>query len=321
MADIDAFANRLKKNSRHLARWAKRDQVFCYRLYDCDVPEFPLQIDLYQTEQGPRVHLQEVDTGWQQTDSEHQEFVDAAIAAIGDVLGIETAAVAFKRRFRQRVNKALDQQYQASGEAGEDLIVAEGGSRFIVNLKAYLDTGLFLDHRMTRRLIGERAPGRRFLNLFAYTGSFSVYAARAGAKSTLSVDLSNTYCNWARRNFEVNGIEALTHRIERADVLVWLQHEVARGGRYDLIVLDPPSFSNSKKMTDIFDVQRDHARLVRQCMAVLETDGELMFSNNLRSFELDAEISKQYQVDDITRQTIPPDFRDQRIHHAYLIRA
>jgi 23S rRNA (cytosine1962-C5)-methyltransferase len=320
MADLTAFANRLKKNARHLGRWARRENIFCYRLYDCDVPEFPLQIDIYQTEQGVRMHLQEVDTGWQQTEEEHANFVAGVVEAMGSALGIGAAAIAFKWRFRQRVHKALDQQYQASGETGEDLVVQEGACRFIVNLKAHLDTGLFLDHRITRKMVAQRAPGKRLLNLFAYTGSFSVHAAKAGARATLSVDLSNTYCNWARRNLELNQIEALTHRIERADVLVWLEQEIARGGRYDLIVLDPPSFSNSKKMSDSFDVQRDHARLIGQCMALLDAGGELLFSNNLRSFELDEKLRADYRVDDITRRTIPEDFRDQRIHHAYLLR-
>jgi 23S rRNA (cytosine1962-C5)-methyltransferase len=320
MADFTAFSNRLRKGARHLGRWARREHIFCYRLYDCDVPEFPVQIDLYLTEQGPRVHLQEVDTGWQQSEEEHQIFIDGVIEAIAAVLEIDSSAIAFKLRVRQRVNRALDQQYQATGETGEDLIVQEGSARFIVNLDAYLDTGLFLDHRITRQMIGQRARGKRFLNLFAYTGSFSVHAAQGGAKSTLSVDLSNTYCSWARRNLELNGIEPLTHRIERADVLVWLQHEVDRGGRYDLIVLDPPSFSNSKKMAEVFDVQRDHQKLVSQCMTLLDAGGELLFSNNLRGFQLAPEIFGQYRVDDISKRTIPPDFRDQRIHHAYLIK-
>jgi 23S rRNA (cytosine1962-C5)-methyltransferase len=314
------YGNRLRKNARHLARWAKRNHVECYRLYDCDVPRYPLTVDLYQTDHGARVHLQEVDTGWQQSDEEHQAWLALVESETGEVLGVPSDAIALKRRSRQRVGKALDQQYQATGRSGQDLIVREGPARLIVNLDAYLDTGLFLDHRVSRHMVRERAHDRRFLNLFAYTASFSVHAALGGASSSVSVDLSNTYCDWARRNLVLNSVDTTRHIVTRADVLVWLKDEVARAAQYDLIVLDPPSFSNSKKMTDVLDVQRDHVQLVDWCMSLLSDHGELLFSNNLRSFVLDDALAKRYLVEDITQRSIPEDFRDKKIHHAFIVR-
>ena len=314
------YGNRLRKNARHVARWAKRNHIDCYRLYDCDVPKYPLTVDLYQTNQGTRVHLQEVDTGWQQSDDEHQAWLALVKSETSEVLGVSDEAVALKHRVRQRVGKVLEQQYQATGRAGQDLIVREGPARFIVNLDAYLDTGLFLDHRISRESVRERAHNKRFLNLFAYTASFSVHAALGGAASSVSVDLSNTYCDWARRNLTLNGVDGTRHIVTRADVLVWLKDEVARRAQYDLIVLDPPSFSNSKKMVDVLDVQRDHVQLIDWCMSLLSDSGELLFSNNLRSFMLDAGLAERYLVQDITQRSIPEDFRDKKIHHAFIFR-
>jgi 23S rRNA (cytosine1962-C5)-methyltransferase len=319
--DTKPFANRLEKNARHLARWAKRAGVSCYRIYDCDIPEFPVIVDRYLTASGVRIHLQEVDTGWRQTELEHRQWTEAIALALARVLGLAPSALVVKRRVRQRVNRVLEAQYQPSGVAGEDLLVEESGHRFIVNLEAYLDTGLFLDHRITRGLVGARAAGKRFLNLFAYTGSFSVYAAKGGARASVTVDLSNTYCSWAKRNFELNGIDLRLHSIVRDDAIAWLKRARAAGERFDLIMLDPPSFSNSKRMQGILDVQRDHASLIDACMAILHARGELFFSNNLRSFVLDPDIALRHQVANISARTIPEDFRDKRIHQTFRITA
>ena len=198
-------------------------------------------------------------------------------------------------------------------------MVQESGLRFLVNLKDYLDTGLFLDHRQTRAMVRDKAQDRRVLNLFSYTGSFSVYAAAGGAETTLSVDLSNTYQRWSRRNFELNSLPAGRHRLRNLDVLRYLQQAVRAGERFDLIVLDPPSFSNSKKMLSILDLQRDHARLIRQCLRLLTTGGELFFSTNLRRFALDPALNGEAAIKEISAQTVPPDFGRHRPHRCWLI--
>ena len=221
-----------------------------------------------------------------------------------------------KQRSRQRGSS----QYEKTGRSGEDFIVHENGRAFWVNLDKYLDTGLFLDHRNTRALVGSEARGKRFLNLFSYTGSFSVYAATGGAVSSETVDLSNTYLDWARRNFELNRINPEQHRIIRADVFQYLQNAAAEGKRFDLIVMDPPSFSNSKKMLDILDIQRDHPRLIREAMQLLEPGGTLYFSNNLRSFELEPAVAERHAVAEISRQSVPEDFRNRKIHRCWTIK-
>lgn len=311
MADIAAFSNRLTKNARHFAKWARRQGISCYRVYDRDVPEFPLAVDIY----GCRCHLQEFDTGWQMEPADHAAWVEAVCAATSEVLGLPRTDVVFKLRARQRG----EAQYEKTGASGDDFVVEEGGHRFIVNLEQYLDTGLFLDHRVTRRMVEERARGKRFLNLFAYTGSFTVYAACGGAASSVTVDMSNTYQDWARRNFELNGMDPAKHRLVRADVFAYLDQAVAAGERFDLIVMDPPSFSNSKKMQGILDVQADHPRLIAQCLRLLGPGGELFFSNNLRSFKLERDALPPCEVRDISARTVPEDFRNRKIHQCWLI--
>jgi 23S rRNA (cytosine1962-C5)-methyltransferase len=317
VTDLASFQNRLAKNRRNLQRWAQRNAIEAYRLYDRDVPEFPLIADWYGTDAGPRLYLQEVDTGWRQTQSEHAEWFGFVREACAEVLEIDAASIICKLRVRQRVRGDRSQQYERAPGPSEERIVCEGGHRFHVNLGAYLDTGLFLDHRITRALVGAGARGKRFLNLFAYTGSFTVYAAGAGASESISVDLSNTYCAWAERNLALNGAALERHAVVRADVLTWLAAALRARERFDLIVLDPPSFSNSKKMHDVLDVQQDHARLIDQCLHLLRPGGELYFSTNLRSFELDPALAARAGCSDITRKTLPEDFRDPRIHQAW----
>lgn len=334
MTDLAFYQNRLAKNARHLRKWAARNGIHAYRLYDRDIPEFPVIADWYEAESGPRVHLQEVETGWQQTPAEHDEWIDHVAAATAETLGIEPDRIALKVRARQRVKGEKSDQYVPTGKRGEELIVHEGPLRFLIDLESYLDTGLFLDHRNTRAMVGARAAGKRFLNLFCYTGSFSVHAAHGGAVATDSVDLSNTYLDWAHRNFDLNALpcgEGTPHRLIRADVFAWLRTaageageagevgEVGEGRQYDLIVLDPPTFSNSKKMLGVLDVQRDHPWLIRQCLALLAPGGELFFSTNLRSFKLDEQVQTRARFTEITARTIPEDFRDRKIHRAWLI--
>ena len=322
-ADIAAFANRLHKNARHWGKWARRRGISCYRVYDRDIPEFPLALDIYQD----RAHLQEYfrANAGDGEEGENASGVDAEAQRSGrlemlrqvvaQALEMPLTAVHLKRRERQRGAA----QYEKTGAAGEDFVANENNHRFILNLDAYLDTGLFLDHRNTRRRVQERAAGKRFLNLFCYTGSFTVYAAAGGASSSDSVDLSNTYLDWARRNFELNGLNLKKHQLVRTDVSAFLEQALAQGKEYDLIVLDPPSFSNSKKMTGVLDVQRDHAVLINRCMKLLSGMGELIFSTNLKSFRLDSSIAARWRVEDISAATVPEDFRNKKIHRCWRI--
>lgn len=313
MGGIAIFANRLRKNARHWGKWVRRRGISCYRVYDKDIPEFPLVLDLYEG----RAHLQEFFRDWKPDDEERRRWLEDLRAAAAEALGIQMDAIVLKRRRRQRGLA----QYQKTGAAGEDFIVDEGRHRFVVNLDAYVDTGLFLDHRETRRMIEERARGKRFLNLYCYTGSFTVYAAAGGAENSVSADLSNTYLEWAKRNFELNGLDSARHRLVRADVGLFLDEALKRGERHDLIVLDPPTFSNSKKMTGVLDVQRDHGALIEKCMALLDRRGELFFSTNLKHFKLDPGVAATWRAQDISQQTIPEDFRNRRIHQCWLIKS
>jgi len=315
---LRAFAGRLDKNARHWGKWARRRGFGAWRVYDRDIPEFPLAIDCYAALDpalGLRVHLQEIDTGWQQEDTAHRAWLAAVTGETARVLGVAGGAIAVKERRRRHGRE----QHGKTGNRGREFAIGEAGLRFLVNLDAYLDTGLFLDHRALRALVRERAANRRLLNLFAYTGSFTVCAAAGGAASSDTVDLSNTYLDWAARNFALNGLDLARHVLIRADVLEWLDLALDQGRRYDLIVLDPPSFSNSKAMESVLDIQRDHARLVANARTLLAAGGELLFSTNLRSFRLDAQLAADPGCTDITAHTLPEDFRDRRIHQAFRI--
>ena len=276
------------------------------------MPAFPLAIDVYET----RVHVQEFDTGWQETEAQHALWMEQVCHVVAEVMALPRSSVAYKLRARQRGLA----QYEKTGATGEDFVVSENGHRFIVNLDDYLDTGLFLDHRNTRRLVQDKAAGKRVLNLFAYTGSFTVYAAAGGAMHSVTVDLSNTYQDWTRRNFELNGIDLNRHQLVRADVLPYLTQALAKGAQFDLIVMDPPSFSNSKKMDGVLDVQRDHAGLINQCLGLLSLNGELVFSSNLRSFQLEQNKITGCQIQEISRQTVPDDYRNKKIHRCWIIK-
>jgi 23S rRNA (cytosine1962-C5)-methyltransferase len=324
--DVSAFENRLRKNLARWRKWAKRRGVACFRIYDRDVPQFPFAIDWFETVR-PRVethlHMQEIDTGWQMSDEEYAAWLQAVCDAACAVCEVPAARLHLKRRERQR---GLSQYEKSEGAAADVFLVEESGYRFELNFDTYLDTGLFLDHRPTRAHIAEvirqrakSGAGTRFLNLFAYTGSFTVYAARAGASGSTTVDLSNTYQAWTARNFKHNGIDAGRHKLVRADALAWLDTAVAARERYDVILLDPPSFSNSKKMQGVLDVQRDHVRLVSQCHELLAAGGELYFSTNMRSFEIDPQLVQRLALREITHLSVPEDFRHphRRPHRAW----
>jgi len=308
----EMLANRLRKNLRHLGKWARREGVTCYRVYDADLPEYALAVDLYEE----WAHVQEYAAPATVDPTRAQARLADAMAVIPDALGIPADRVVLKIRRRQ---KGLA-QYERQALTGQFREVHEGDLRFLVNLTDYLDTGLFLDHRPTRALMRGLVTGGRFLNLFAYTGTASVYAAAGGAASTTTIDMSSVYLDWARRNMALNGFaEGRAHRFIRADCLAWLASPHAE--RYHVIFVDPPTFSNSKRMGEAtFDVQRDHVGLLRSIVPLLARGGLILFSNNFRHFKLHRSAFPDLTVEEITRSTIPPDFqRNPKIHNCWKI--
>lgn len=308
------LANRLRKRQRHLRKWATRHDITCYRLYERDIPEFPLIVDWYAGEVVVWLYARKRD----ETPAEEDAFRDEALAEIMAGLELDRALIFAKERARQRGNE----QYGRFAQQNQVRIVHEQGLRFEVNLSDYLDTGLFLDHRTTRQMVRQRAQGMRLLNLFAYTGSFTCYALAGGAAVSSSVDLSHTYLAWAARNLALNGFTATQrHRLIQADCLQYLEDATRRREQYDLIVCDPPTFSNSKRMAQgSFDINRDHPWLISACAHLLAPGGELFFSTNSRRFKLDKAALSSLAVQDITAQTIPEDFQNQRIHQCWIIR-
>lgn len=305
----EMVANRLRKNLRNLGRWARQNDISCYRLYDADLPEYAVAVDLYEQ----WVHVQEYEAPKTIDPELAATRLQEVLAVLPGVLGLPAEAIFLKVRRRQKGSA----QYGKFAAEGVFHPVREGNCRFLVNFTDYLDTGLFLDHRLTRSLLQGLAKGRRFLNLFGYTGSASVHAAMGGALSTTTVDMSKTYLGWARKNLALNGFTEQQHEFIQADCLQWLAAEQRRFG---LIFLDPPTFSNSKTMDETFDVQRDHVQLLTQAAALLTHDGVLIFSNNNRRFRMDAEALPELQIEEITRQTIPKDFeRNPKIHNCWKI--
>ncbi len=305
--------NRLLKNKKQLSKWIKQNNIECYRLYDADIPEYAVAIDIY----GDYVHVQEYAAPKNIDERKAQVRFNEALNAITMALHVDEHRLFIKQR---RQNKGK-QQYEKLSDGQENralIAVKEGSATLLVNLWSYLDCGLFLDHRPVRKRIAQLAAGKQFLNLFCYTASATVQAALAGAISSVSVDMSRTYIDWARKNFEANHINLKRHSLVQEDCLVWLKQ--CRQG-FDVIMLDPPSFSNSKRMIDVLDIQRDHADLVHRCMDLLNPGGTLIFSNNLRSFKLDKMLEQKYAIECITEKTLDPDFkRNPKIHHCWLIR-
>lgn len=297
---LEMFSNRLQKVFRHRSKWAKRASVQCWRLYDKDLPEFPLIIDIY----GDKVYIAEYRAKHQLTEEQHSQWLESSIEVVSSVTGVSDEFIFIKER--KRKENRLD-QYRKTGEEQVFFEVMEGGLRFGVNLTDYLDTGLFLDHRITRDLFRAQAKDKDVLNLFAYTGSFSVYAAAGGARSVNTVDLSNTYLNWAKENFRRNELwNESKHHFVKADVKQYV--ETLSAESFDLVMMDPPTFSNSKMMKDIFDVQQDHAWLINRVLHALRPGGILFFSTNYQRFVLSSSEIQTTVINDITKLTTPPDF-------------
>lgn len=302
---------------RHLGKQARRKGISCYRVYDHDLPEFPFCIEFY----GGKLYVAEYKRQHGMTEEEHDDWMEKSLLVISEVTGVLKENIFLK--LRQRKPGRLG-QYQKYDEIQHEFIVEENGLKFIVNLSDYLDTGLFLDHRTTRQMVREQCAGKKVLNLFAYTGSFSVYAAAGGATEVVTVDLSKTYLQWAEKNFLLNGFGVANlplgegGKFVHADVLQYLK--AIQPGYYDIIILDPPTFSNSKRMDDLLDIQRDHVTLINDCLEGLKTGGVLYFSTNFRKFILDKEKIKAIEIKDITKATTPFDFEGKLFRYCFSIK-
>lgn len=305
----EMLGNRLVRNWRRLLPWAKREAIECYRVYDRDIPEIPLSIDWYEG----RLHV----SCW---DSDHRpvsrERLDALCLAAGQALGgVDETSIFVKRRTRHKDGG----QYERQSAGSAEFTVREQGLRFIVNLSDFIDTGLFLDARRLRAMVGQAAVGKRVLNLFCYTGAFTVHAAAGGAVATTSVDLSNTYLDWARRNLLANDLGGPEHRLIRDDAMAFVvQHQPPSGG-YDLIVVDPPTVSRSKRMTSSLDLQRDHLSLLGHCLRLMRPGGCLYFCTNFQGFRPALDQLYGASFKEITTHTLPFDFRNKRIHRSFCI--
>lgn len=299
--------NRVEKNYKHRSKWAKRENIEAYRIYDRDIPEFPYIVDLYKDQ---IVIYEKTD---EEIDADKLDHYDYLVEAVCQIFNKDPEDIILKSRYRKREKE----QYEKLENKNEYLEVSEHQGKFLVNLHDYLDTGLFLDHRPLRQIIYKEAKDKKVLNLFSYTGSISVFAALGGAKSVTSVDLSSTYQEWAKKNFNLNNLSLREHNFIIESALEYLPKAQ---NKFDLIILDPPTFSNSKRMDQDFDVERDQVELINQCMRILNPDGILYFSNNKRKFKLDESLKDNYLISNITGRTIPIDFHDQKIHHAFTIK-
>ena len=295
------FENRLLKVYKHRSKQAQRQHITCYRVYDHDLPEFPFSIELY----GDKVYLAEYLRRHGMTDEEHELWLDECLEVICKILSVDIEHIYVRQR--RRMSHRSQQQYQKTGVESEFFTVEENGLNFLVNLTDYVDTGLFLDHRITRQMVREQAANKRILNLFCYTGSFSVYAAAGGASGITSVDLSKTYLGWAENNFKLNHFSRkdIFHFVH-ADVKQYLK--TLKPDSFDLVIMDPPTFSNSKRMNDFLDIQRDHVELLNDVLAATTEGGVVYFSTNFTRFVLDADKIKSANIKDITKATTPFDF-------------
>ena len=298
------FANRLSKNLKRLRKWQKRSNTECYRLYDADMPEYAVALDIY----ADWVHVAEYRAPVGVAEESATQRLRDVMIAIPEALGVAPERVVLKQRAQQRGTS----QYAERSHQRELLKVREDPALFQVNLNDYLDTGLFLDHRLLRRELGRLAEGQSFLNLFCYTATATVNAALGGASHTTSVDMSSTYLDWARRNFALNGLDTAKHELVRADCTDWIENQKYR---YDIVLLDPPTFSNSKRMDGTFDVQRDHGELIKKAMNCVKQKGLLIFTTHRRRFELDTLISSHFSVEDVAREYIDEDFARSRQTH------
>lgn len=304
------FANRVRKNLKQLKKWRNKNKIECFRAYDSDIPEYAVAVDVY----GDHLHVQEYAPPKSIDPKKAERRLMDVLQVLPAVFEINPSHIHLKQRKRQSGRT----QYEKLSRKGDMLTVREGKCDLLVNLDDYLDTGLFLDHRPIRLYIADQAKDQRVLNLFCYTATASVHAAVGGARSTVSIDMSKTYLDWGRKNMRQNGFNGDEHEFIQADCTQWLQENTRL---FDLIFMDPPSFSNSKRMKGILDIQKDHARMIRHAMRVLAPGGALIFSNNLRSFKMDEEILEQFDVMDISKESIPMDYsRNMKIHQCYEIR-
>lgn len=305
------FRNRLTKVFRHVGKQAKRQCISCYRVYDHDLPEFPFCIEFYHD----KLYVAEYKRRHNMEDEEHDDWMEKSVEVMMEVLGVAKENIFLK--LRQRKPGRLG-QYQKYEEIKHEFEVEENGLKFLINLSDYLDTGLFLDHRITRQMIREQSAGKKVLNLFAYTGSFSVYAAAGGAKEVVTVDLSKTYLSWAEKNLKLNGFtDSCIYKTVHADVLQYLKTIPVNS--FDIIIIDPPTFSNSKRMEDFLDIQRDHVELINDCLMALKPGGVVYFSTNFKKFVLDHEKIKATQIKDITKSTTPFDFEGKLNRGCYYV--
>lgn len=310
---LDMFRNRLTKVYRHIGKQARRQGITCYRVYDHDLPEFPFCIEIYED----KIYLAEYKRRLEMGEEAHEDWLDACIALICEILQLSPGNVYIKQR--QRKPGRLG-QYQRMAKEQEYFTVQEAGLKFKVNLSDYLDTGLFLDHRVTRNMVRESAVGKRVLNLFCYTGSFSVYAAAGGASSVASVDLSKTYLQWAEENLRLNGfMDKKKYSYIHADVKQYL--DTLSPNSFDLVIMDPPTFSNSKRMKDFLDIQRDHVEMINQTLRSLSPKGIIYFSTNYTKFILEKEKINASEIKDITRATTPFDFEGKLQRWCFKIQA
>ena len=305
------FRNRLAKQAKHLGKQAKRQHIQCYRLYDHDLPEFPFCIEYYDD----KLYVAEYKRRHGLTDEAHAVWLQQSKQAIAETLNLTVENIFMRLRQRKQGRQG---QYQRLDEEQHEFVVEENGLKFLVNLTDYLDTGLFLDHRITRQMVRDQSNGKKVLNLFAYTGSFSVYAASGTAKEVVTVDLSKTYLSWAQRNLELNGFtNPEKYKYQHADVKQYLKELPA--DHFDLVVMDPPTFSNSQRMEDILDIQRDHVELINDCIQSMVPGGTLYFSTNYTKFILDEAGIKASSIKDITRATTPFDFEGKLARYCFLI--
>ncbi|MBA3709760.1 MAG: class I SAM-dependent methyltransferase [Planctomycetes bacterium] len=312
-AAYEQLANRFRRVHRHLRKWAKRTDVSCYRLYDRDIADQPLIVDWYDGDAVVWAHARTRN----ETPEQEREWLARVLEAVGAGLDLPSERIFLKRRAPQKDRQSGEGQYEKLDQRRAVKTVREQGLLFEVNLSDYLDTGLFLDHRPTRALVREGSAGKSVLNLFAYTGSFTCYARAGGAAATTTVDLSNTYLDWARRNLAHNGLaESPEHTLVKADCLEWLANAPSAPQRWDLIICDPPTFSNSTSMQRPFSVEKDHPWLLAQCHALLRDGGAVYFSTNFRGFELST-VMPPFTIEDLTDRSIPEDFRNKRIHRCW----
>jgi 23S rRNA (guanine2445-N2)-methyltransferase / 23S rRNA (guanine2069-N7)-methyltransferase len=306
----ELFATRLKKRAKHLRRWPTKRGITCYRLYERDIPEIPLVVDIYED----CLHITEYDRPHDRSPAEHGNWLDRMAETAGKALGIRPGNVYLKRRTRQKGKT----QHTKVAETHQRQEVREGGLRFLVNLADYVDTGLFLDHRITRQMVRDEAAGKTFLNLFCYTGSFTVYAAAGGARRTVSVDLSRNYLDWARDNMALNGFTGDEHVFVASDVNRFVQEHRSEE-TYDLVVVDPPTFSNSKRTEQDWTIQDRAEELLVRLMPLVRKGGVIFFSTNFRRFKFDPSTLPAAEVHEISKQTVPEDFRNRRIHRCWRI--